>query len=128
VNSQCIAAFPMYDFPELESAHDELWSAIRTHLIEAGLVETPVRLRRGTDHVAVWTHPSLILGQGCEYPLAKFFADRVRLVEPHDMQFRDATVPLIEAPSWCGRTIQPKLWRTCEIGAARSTSAYPIVG
>jgi len=80
VSTQPIAALPMYDFPELEGAHDELWSAIRTHLIEAGMVETPIRLRHGTDHVGVWTHPGLLLGQGCEYPLAKFFADRVRLV------------------------------------------------
>jgi len=79
-DTQRIAAFPMYDFPELEGAHDELWSAIRRSLMEAGLTDTPIRLTRGTDHIAVWTHPALLLGQGCEYPLAKFFADRIRLV------------------------------------------------
>jgi ABC-type phosphate/phosphonate transport system substrate-binding protein len=75
-----IAAFPMYDFPELQSTHDELWSGIRRYLIEAGVPEAPGRLTRSTDHMGVWTHPQLLLGQGCEYPLAKFFAGRVRIV------------------------------------------------
>jgi ABC-type phosphate/phosphonate transport system substrate-binding protein len=80
VNTPFIAAFPMYDFPELEGAHDRLWSAIRSHLIEAAVAETPAQLTHRKDHVGVWTHPFLLLGQGCEYPLAKFFASRVRLV------------------------------------------------
>jgi ABC-type phosphate/phosphonate transport system substrate-binding protein len=70
----------MYDFPELEATHDELWSAIRRYLIDASVAETPSQLTRRADHVEVWTHPLLLLGQGCEYPLAKFLADRVRLV------------------------------------------------
>lgn len=76
----CIAAFPMYDFPELQSTHDELWSSLRRHLIEVGVAEAPGQLTRGNDQTKVWTHPLLLLGQGCEYPLAKFFANRVRLV------------------------------------------------
>jgi ABC-type phosphate/phosphonate transport system substrate-binding protein len=80
VNTQRIAALPMYDFSELKAAHDELWSAIGIYLTEAGLTETPVHLTRGPNHAGLWTHPLLLLGQGCEYPLAKFFADRVRLV------------------------------------------------
>jgi ABC-type phosphate/phosphonate transport system substrate-binding protein len=70
----------MYDFPGLETAHDEFWSAIRTYLIEAGVAETPERLTHRADHIAIWTDPLLLLGQGCEYPLAKFYANRVRLV------------------------------------------------
>jgi len=79
-SSRLIAALPMYDFPQLEAAHDELWSALCRSLIDAGVDETPAQLTRGTDRGEVWTHPFLLLGQGCEYPLAKFFADRVRLV------------------------------------------------
>jgi ABC-type phosphate/phosphonate transport system substrate-binding protein len=75
-----IAALPMYDFPQLEAAHDELWSTLRKSLMEAGVDEAPAQLTRRTDHVDVWTHPFLLLGQGCEYPLAKFFTDRIRLV------------------------------------------------
>jgi ABC-type phosphate/phosphonate transport system substrate-binding protein len=70
----------MYDLPQLEAAHDELWSALRAYLIEAGLAETPLHLTRGADPAGIWAHPLLLLGQACEYPLAKFFADRVRLV------------------------------------------------
>jgi ABC-type phosphate/phosphonate transport system substrate-binding protein len=80
VNAPFIASLPMYDFPELEATHDELWAAIRSYLINAAVVETPAQLTRRMAHVGVWTHPFLLLGQGCEYPLAKFFADRVRLV------------------------------------------------
>ena len=70
----------MYDFPELDAAHDALWSALLEHLIEAGVTEAPRQLTRGMDHVQVWTHPRLLLGQGCEYPLAKSFKSRIRLV------------------------------------------------
>jgi ABC-type phosphate/phosphonate transport system substrate-binding protein len=80
MSGRSIAAFPMYDFPELHQAHDALWSNLRNRLIEAGVAETPHHLTRGIGHEAVWTHPLLLLGQGCEYPLAKFFAKRVRLV------------------------------------------------
>jgi ABC-type phosphate/phosphonate transport system substrate-binding protein len=70
----------MYDFAELETAHDEWWSGIRHHLIGAGVVDAPQTLTRRLDHVGVWTHPHLLLGQGCEYPLAKSFAHCVRMV------------------------------------------------
>lgn len=75
-----LASFPMYDFPPLQPAHDELWSSLRRFLIDAGLEEPPAQLTRGVEHVGVWTHPYLLLAQGCQYPLAKFFANRVRLV------------------------------------------------
>jgi ABC-type phosphate/phosphonate transport system substrate-binding protein len=75
-----IAALPMYDFPQLQATHEKLWSALRKYLLEAGVKETPARLTRRTNHVETWTHPLLLLGQACQYPLAKFFADRVRLV------------------------------------------------
>jgi ABC-type phosphate/phosphonate transport system substrate-binding protein len=80
MNIQRIAALPMYDFPELAATHDELWSAIRGYLTDAGVAEAPAQLTRRMDQVGVWTHPGLLLGQGCEYPLAKFFANQVRLV------------------------------------------------
>jgi ABC-type phosphate/phosphonate transport system substrate-binding protein len=79
-STRLIAALPMYDFPQLEAAHDELWSALRRSLIDAGVDEPPAQLTRGTDQDQICAHPFLLLGQGCEYPLAKFFADRVRLV------------------------------------------------
>jgi ABC-type phosphate/phosphonate transport system substrate-binding protein len=75
-----IAALPMYDLPQLRASHDMLWSSLRKYLTDAGLKEAPTDLTRNIHPVGTWTHPNLVLGQGCEYPLAKFFADRVRLV------------------------------------------------
>ncbi len=75
-----IAALPMYDFPPLKSAHDALWAALSGHLMHAGVADTPRQLTRDLDHVEVWTHPSLLFGQGCEYPLAKSWADSITVV------------------------------------------------
>jgi ABC-type phosphate/phosphonate transport system substrate-binding protein len=70
----------MYDFPALQDAHDRLWSSFREQLAQAGLLDTPLHLTRDLPHEQVWAHPDLLLGQACEYPLAKSFADRVRVV------------------------------------------------
>jgi ABC-type phosphate/phosphonate transport system substrate-binding protein len=75
-----IAALPMYDLPQLRASHDKLWSSLSKYLTDAGLKEAPTDLTRNIHPAGTWTHPNLVLGQGCEYPLAKFFADRVRLV------------------------------------------------
>jgi ABC-type phosphate/phosphonate transport system substrate-binding protein len=80
INERPIAALPMYDFPPLEDAHDALWLALRSHLIAEEVVEAPVRLTHRIDPLAIYQHPLLLLGQGCQYPLAKFFAKHVRLV------------------------------------------------
>ena len=74
-----IAALPMYDFPELASAHDALWNALRGRLIDLG-VQAPGELTRDQGHVAVWRDPRLLLAQACEYPLAKHFATMVHKV------------------------------------------------
>jgi ABC-type phosphate/phosphonate transport system substrate-binding protein len=89
-----IAAFPMYDFPELASAHDQLWSGLRRRLIDAGITQPPRRLTRGMHHEEIWRHPSLLLAQACEYPLAKFYAQQVRLV----------ATPRYEVPGCAGST------------------------
>jgi ABC-type phosphate/phosphonate transport system substrate-binding protein len=75
-----IAALPMYDFPELHDAHEALWAALRCRMIEAGVEETPPHLTRHLDHFEAWRHPSLLFGQGCEYPLAECLVESVRLV------------------------------------------------
>jgi ABC-type phosphate/phosphonate transport system substrate-binding protein len=75
-----IAALPMYDFPEVADAHDRLWAGLRRHLIDVGIAQPPRRLTRGMHHEEVWQHRSLLLGQACEYPLAKKYAQQVRLV------------------------------------------------
>jgi len=79
-DSPWIAALPMYDFPELRAAHDALWSALADCLIERGVRNVPRRLTRDRPHWDVWRDPSLLLGQGCEYPIAKSFSHSLTLV------------------------------------------------
>jgi len=74
-----LAALPMYDYPELAGAHDALWRALRDGLLAAG-VQAPTELTRGLGHFDTWRDPGLLLGQACEYPLAKRFARTVRKV------------------------------------------------
>lgn len=75
-----IAALPMYDFPELTDAHDTLWALLAQRLTEAGIAGVPSGLTRDLEARDLWSHPHLLLGQGCEYPLAKSFAGVTRLV------------------------------------------------
>jgi ABC-type phosphate/phosphonate transport system substrate-binding protein len=70
----------MYDFPELRGAHDAFWAALGARLEAAGLSNVPSGLNRNLPHGDVWRDPSLLFAQGCEYPLATSFAERVRLV------------------------------------------------
>jgi ABC-type phosphate/phosphonate transport system substrate-binding protein len=77
---QQIAAFPMYDYPELAAAHDALWLTLASRLVAAGVENVPRKLTRSLGHFDIWRHPRLLLGQGCEYPLATSFAGSFRLV------------------------------------------------
>lgn len=65
-----IAVLPMYDMPELVAAHDALWSWVAQRLSRRGLTGVPASLSRHLSHEQSWRHPGLLLGQGCEYPLA----------------------------------------------------------
>jgi ABC-type phosphate/phosphonate transport system substrate-binding protein len=79
-----IAALPMYDFPDLAAAHDAWWFEVAARLRAAGIANPPRRLTRELGHFEVWRHPRLLLGQGCEYPLATSFRTFVRpLARPH---------------------------------------------
>jgi ABC-type phosphate/phosphonate transport system substrate-binding protein len=75
-----IAAFPMYDFPELRDAHDTLWAAVAERLAVLGVERVPRRLTRDLEHREVWRHPDLLLSQACEYPLAKSFSNDLKIV------------------------------------------------
>jgi ABC-type phosphate/phosphonate transport system substrate-binding protein len=78
--AESIAAFPMYDFAALEVAHDQLWTALRAHLTDCGIADAPMRLTRGMQPEKLWVNPNLLLAQACEFPLAKRFTGRVRIV------------------------------------------------
>lgn len=75
-----VASLPMYDFPELREAHDAFWRALADRLASAGLKDTPRALTRGGRLAEIWGNDRLLFAQGCEYPLAQAFADRVRVV------------------------------------------------
>ena len=75
-----VASLPMYDFPELREAHDVFWTALAERLAAAGVKDVPRKLTRGAWPAEVWGDSSLLFAQGCEYPLAKAFGDRVRVV------------------------------------------------
>ena len=75
-----IAVLPMYDYPELEAAHDALWSALAVCLSAAGVHDVPSHLTRDIGHLDAWRHPHLLLGQACEYPLATTLFGHARLV------------------------------------------------
>ena len=80
MRSDWVASLPMYDFPELQEAHDVFWGALAERLAAAGLNNVPRTLTRGVRPAEIWGGPSLLFAQGCEYPLAKTFAGRVRVV------------------------------------------------
>ena len=75
-----VASLPMYDFPELREAQDVFWNALAERIAAAGVKDVPRKLTRGAWPAEVWGDSSLLFAQGCEYPLAKAFGDRVRVV------------------------------------------------
>ncbi len=80
VSSPAIAALPMYDYPELNAAHDALWAALAESLDAAGIAAVPPALTRGRGHLDIWRDPRLLLAQACEYPLARGLAGCIRVV------------------------------------------------
>lgn len=54
----------MYDWPAVAGDVDRLWAAIATELRRGG-VDAPDALVRQDDLVAIWSDPSMIVGQVC---------------------------------------------------------------
>jgi ABC-type phosphate/phosphonate transport system substrate-binding protein len=132
MGSQPIAALPMYDFPELRAAHGAFWKALSERLISAGMSDVPRQLTHNLRHLDVWRHPSLLFGQGCEYPLAKSFADCVRLVATpcysapgcEGATYRSAIVVRARDP---GRTLAQFRGRRCAINEMDSNSGMNLL-
>jgi ABC-type phosphate/phosphonate transport system substrate-binding protein len=70
----------MYDFPPLHAVTDAFWSAVAARLRAAGIDDVPSSLTRDMGHVDTWRDSRLLLGQACQYPLAKSWHEAVRLV------------------------------------------------
>ena len=102
-----VAALPMYDFPELRDAHDRLWAALAHRLREGGVAGVPRQLTRALSHREVWSHPGLLFGQACEYPLSKSFwrylkilaTPRYRAPGCTESTYRSAMVVRAEEPA-----------------------------
>jgi ABC-type phosphate/phosphonate transport system substrate-binding protein len=123
---------PMYDYPELAAAHDALWAALADRLSAAHVTGAPRNLTRNRSHFEIWRHPYLLLGQGCEYPLAKSFADCVRLVATPryavpgctGVQYRSAIVVRAKDPA---ETLADLRYRPCAVNEPNSNSGMNLL-
>jgi len=73
------ASLPMYDRPELATAHDRLWQGIRARL-DSG----PEQLSHPTDLWDDWQAPDLLLSQTCGFPYRARLHGHVTLVATPD--------------------------------------------
>jgi ABC-type phosphate/phosphonate transport system substrate-binding protein len=69
----------MYDWPEVQWAHDALWAAIARRLAALG-VKAPATLERERPAEEVWLDPGLVLSQTCGWPYSTRLRDKVRIV------------------------------------------------
>ena len=78
-----IASLPMYQRPQLVSAHNCYWSLIRHYLAETGQ-EAPASLSQDDQEEAAWLHPELVLSQTCGLPYCTRLRNSVNLVGTPD--------------------------------------------
>ncbi len=69
----------MYDWPEVQWAHDALWAAIARRLAALG-VKAPATLDRERPAEEVWLDPGLVLSQTCGWPYSTRLREKVRIV------------------------------------------------
>jgi len=74
-----IASLPMYDWPELATAHDAFWQELGDRLRKSG-IQAPVNLSRDGGDESYWLDPDLLLGQTCGYPFSTILKDKVHYV------------------------------------------------
>lgn len=88
--TELVAAFPMYNRPELRGAFDALWAATRDGLRAAGVEHVPRALIRiDTGLLDFWQRPDLLLSQACGMPFRHVLKDRVTLVGTPDFGLMD---------------------------------------
>jgi ABC-type phosphate/phosphonate transport system substrate-binding protein len=69
----------MYDWPEVEWAHDTFWRAVARRLNAAGIA-APDELERSRSYDVVWRDPGLVLSQTCGLPFSTRLRGMVKLV------------------------------------------------
>ncbi len=78
--SSFLASLPMFDFNELQSAHDALWSAIADELRCLG-IDAPRTLTRPEVPLSRhWRHPDLLFSQTCGFPYAAYYRPHLSLI------------------------------------------------
>ena len=73
------AALPMYEYPWVRLANDQLWTGLRAALRDEG-IQAPEHLTRGVDLMTLWGDPRLLFAQACGYPLMTSLRGRVRVI------------------------------------------------
>ena len=76
---QPVASLPMYDWPEVRSAHQSFWSAIAERLRAFGIA-APSSLDQSRSFDSVWRDAGLVLSQTCGFPFSTRLRGIVRLV------------------------------------------------
>ncbi len=74
------ASLPMYDLPELRTAHKALWAGIVRHLAEQGVAQVPAALCQDQPAAKAWSDPDLLLSQCCGADLTGVYTGRLRVV------------------------------------------------
>jgi ABC-type phosphate/phosphonate transport system substrate-binding protein len=74
-----IVSLPMYDWRELQPAHDAFWTRLASAFTAADIA-APKKLTRDGDDQSYWLHPNLLLGQTCGYPFSTSLQGKVRYV------------------------------------------------
>lgn len=75
-----IVGLPMYELEVLRPAFDRLWQGLRSAFEASGVEDVPEQLDRSLAPEQLWSHPDLLLGQTCGYPLTHALRGRVELV------------------------------------------------
>ncbi|MEP3278413.1 MAG: PhnD/SsuA/transferrin family substrate-binding protein [Stappiaceae bacterium] len=97
-----MASLPMYDWPELQSATDNLWTRLQEALQERGF-DAPVSLNRNSSVLTQWRSDKLLLSQTCGYPLMSCLKGAVTVIgTPH--YFADGC----EGPNYCSHLVVRK--------------------
>ena len=78
-----IASLMMYERPELNDAHERLWSLVHRQLDHRGIA-SPDQLDQNAEEFSVWTNPDLVLSQTCGMPYRTCLHGKVQLVGTPD--------------------------------------------
>ena len=74
-----LAQLPMYDWPEIATATDALWGAIRDAFNQRD-IRAPTTLDRSLPREQVWLSKQLLLSQTCGLPLVQTLGKRVKVL------------------------------------------------